>query len=350
MKVLFSSNKNPHFETFTDYIEKAFKENGCETIFFENRDFIIPGRIREKLSFLHKWDLQRMNKRLLDIAWTSKPDLFLEDGGWNILPDTIEDMKKFGIKTALWTNDAPLRFTPIIKSASHYDFVFTAGTEAIEILKKYNIKNLQLLPFACDPDFHKPVDLTQEDIERYESDVCFVGSGTPLYIKRRQILENLTDFNLGVWGPGWHTLPSDSKLKKFIKGEHTKYDDWIKIYSASKIVLCIHFYDPTGKIPFYQASPRVFEILSCGAFLICDKQKDVLSLFKSGEEFVGFETIEELKKLIIYYLNHPDEAKSIAEKGRNEVLKKHTYRHRIKDIINTIMPNVSKRRSLWMKE
>ena len=39
MKVLFSSNINPNFKTFSDYIEKAFIEAGCETYFFENRDF-----------------------------------------------------------------------------------------------------------------------------------------------------------------------------------------------------------------------------------------------------------------------------------------------------------------------
>ena len=125
MKVLFSSNKNPLFETFTEYIEKALRENGCATLFFENRDFIIPGRIRERMNFLHQLDVRRLNKRLITVAQSYKPDLFLEAGGWNILPKTVDVLRGMNIKTALWTIDPPRIFeSPIsvrksmIRSAS----------------------------------------------------------------------------------------------------------------------------------------------------------------------------------------------------------------------------------------
>ena len=127
MKVLFSSNRNPHFETFTEYIEKAFKESGCETLFFENRDFILPGRIRDRAAFLQQWDTQRLNKRLIAIARSYKPDIFLEAGGWNILPNTVAALREMNIKTALWTIDPPRIFDPIREAAPHYDFVFTGG-------------------------------------------------------------------------------------------------------------------------------------------------------------------------------------------------------------------------------
>ena len=77
MKVLFSSNKNPHFITITEYIEKALKEEGCQTIFFNNRDFIIPGRIRKRISYFDKVDLRRINRGLIATIISSKPNLFL---------------------------------------------------------------------------------------------------------------------------------------------------------------------------------------------------------------------------------------------------------------------------------
>ena len=337
IKVLFSSNRNPLFETFTDYIEKAFKEIRCETIFFENRDFIIPGRIRDRFNFLHKFDIKMLNKRLLDIAKTFKPDLFLEDGGWNILPDTIDALKKMGVKTALWTNDVPFNFGPIIISAPYYDFVFTAGTEAVEILKDYNVKNLRWLPFACDPDFHKPVKVSVEEKEKYGSDICFVGSGTiGIYEKRRDILEKLVDFDLGIWGTGWDNISKESSLNKFVRGFHTKPIEWVKVFSASKIALCIHYHDYSGKIPCYQASPKVFEALACGSFLLVDDQKDILSLFKDGEHLVIYKDVDDLRAKVLYYLNNETERKRIAENRRREVLEKHTYKHRIKSILDTI--------------
>lgn len=337
MKVLFSSNKNPLFETFTEYIEKALRENDCETLFFENRDFVIPGRIRGRMSFFYQWDIRRLNKRLITIAQSYKPDLFLEAGGWNILPKTVDVLKRMNIKTALWTIDTPRIFEPIRAASPYYDFVFTGGSEAYEILEDLAVKSLHWLPFACDPDLHKPVTLTEEERELYSCDVCFVGSGWEgLYPYRRTYLEALVDFDLGIWGPGWETLPSHSMLKRFIRGGETRPEEWIKIFSTAKMVFHSHYRDPDGTIPCYQAAPRVYEALACGALLIVDKQPDVLRIFNPGEDLVVFEDTAELRKLVSYYLKHHRKAEDVAAKGRKKVLAKHTYRHRIKEIIDTV--------------
>ena len=342
LKVLFSSNRNPNFETFTDYIEKAFKEVGCETVFFENRDFTILGRIRDRFNFLHKFDLKMLNKRLLNIAKTFKPDLFLEDGGWNILPGTIDALKGLGIKTALWTNDPPrdqlAEFKPIKIVAPHYDFVFITGTEAVEAFKD-DVKNLHLLPFACDPDFQKPVKLTDEERQKYGYDVCFVGSGhIEIYPYRIKFLESLTDLNInmGMWGPGWETLPTTSPLRRVISGGPLRTTAWVKLFSASKIIFHSHYQDPSGVYPNYQTNPRVFEALACGAFLLVDDQRDVRELFKDGEHLVIYKDIEDLRAKVSYYLKNDDERKRIAENGRREVLEKHTYRHRVKAILDIV--------------
>jgi spore maturation protein CgeB len=88
-----------------------------------------------------------------------------------------------------------------------------------------------------------------------------------------------------------------------------------------------------GKIPCYQASPRVYEALACGAFLMVDAQRDVMALFKDREHLVVFRDIEELRRLLKYYLEMPEERKKIAENGRKAVLSSHTYRHRIERIL-----------------
>jgi spore maturation protein CgeB len=339
-KVLFSSNKNPNFETFTDYIEKALNEVGCETLFFENRHFLLPGRIRDKVRLLNNGDLYILNRRLLNKAIEFKPLLFLEDGGWNILPATLKAMNKVGIVTALWTNDPP-RFqdrhlNSLKKNASYYDHVFVTGSEGVDFFKN-TVNCLHLLPFACDPDYHKPMKITNSVKDRYSYDVCFVGSGwEELYPYRIKLLEGLTDFKLGVWGPGWETLSSMSPLKKFINGAHLKTAEWVKLFSTSKIVFHSHFQDPLNLMPNYQVNPRVFEALACGSFLLVDDQKDISCFFKNGEHLVIYKDMNDLRARVAYYLNNDDERKRIADCGRKEVLKKHTYKHRVKDIINTV--------------
>jgi spore maturation protein CgeB len=337
MKILFSSYRNPHFITITEYIEKALKEQGCQVYFFNNRRFLLPGRLRSRIPYLNNLDLKRMNRELILIVNSLRPDLFLEAGGNRILPKTIDSIKKAGVKTILWTIDPPRNFEPIIAAAPHYDCVFTGGSEAYDILKEESIKELQMLPFACDPDFHSPQILKQNEQKIYSCDIAFVGTVDPdLYPFRCKILESISDFDLGVWGPGSEKIPSTSSLKEKIRGNKTTPDVWTKIYSQAKIVLCMHYKGPEGKISCHQASPRVYEAMACGAFLVVDDQKDVKSLFKDREELVIFKNVNELRNLLSYYLQRPKERTSIAALGHKKVLKKHTYNHRIKDLLKVI--------------
>lgn len=66
------------------------------------------------------------------------------------------------------------------------------------------------------------------------------------------------------------------------------------------------------------------------------QKKDVVTLFKSGEHLVCFKEIGEVKELVRYYLNHHQERNEIAQKGYNEALEKHTYVHRVKDLLIAI--------------
>lgn len=331
MKILFSGYHNPFFMTITEYIEKAIKKSGHHLLSFDDRAFILPGRIRQKLKFMHAWDLKRLNNNLISLAFKHKPDFCLITGGHRILPETIKKIKDRGIQTGLWTIDLPLDFQPIIKAAPFYDFVFCGGTEAQEPLAKAGIEKTHWLPFACDPEVHKPVHVIIEEKKKWGSDVSFVGS---FYPNRGQILEKLFDFDIKVWGPGWNKLPYESPLRKSVKDIKLKPEEWRKIFSSSKILIAIHYQD--GKTPCYQASPKVYETLACQSFLLVDNQKDVKSLFKDGRHLVIFKDIKDLREKIVYYLNHPEERKKILKEGYREVLEKHTYQVRLEKILSIV--------------
>jgi len=331
MKILFSSCKNPHFVTITEYIESALRKEG-ETDFFDDRSFVIPGRIRKRVTFLQDWDLSRINSNLIRIIDKFKPDIFLEAGGHRIFPGTVKKIRRKGIKTVLWTIDPPREFKPIIESFPFYDFVFTGGSEALEILKDYGTDNLYFLPFGCDPDYAYPVEVNKEEKNLYGSDVVFVGS---YYPNRLEILEKISDFNLGVWGPGWDKISLNSPLKKCIREVRgIDYKEWRRIYSSSKIALTIHYQD--GKTLCYQASPRVYEVLACKSFLLSDNQRDVVRLFEPGMYLDVFSDVDELRNKINYYLNNEEERKTIAERGYEEVINKHTYLHRVREILEVV--------------
>ncbi len=331
MKVILSSYHNPHFITVTEYMESAIKALGHDLIIFDDRQHIIPSRIRRRIKWLHELDLRHINKQFVSLALNTKPDLAIVTGGHRILAESINTLRDNGISVVLWTIDAPVNFGPIITAAHCYDHVFCGGTEAQEILEKSGIPDTDWLPFACAPEFHRRIELTDEDKKTYAKDVVFVGS---FYPNRWQILKELSGFDLGIWGPHWNKAHRDSLGRLSIKNVQLKYSEWIKIFGAARIVIVLHFQDE--KTPCYQASPKVYEALACKSFVLVDRQKDVFSLFDDGEHLVSFDSTEDLKEKITYYLEHPDERERIAAQGCEEVLNKHTYVHRMREMLSII--------------
>lgn len=339
MKILYSGHHNPNFITITEYVERAVLQLGHELETYDYRQHIIPYRISEKLPFLYRWDMNRLNNGLIKLVNHFRPDIFLVNWGGTFYPETIAEIKKrFNVATINWLIDfpgGPGVLETAIKAVPAYDYFFAQSTDALEVHDKHGNQGGMWLNAACDPDIHKPVKLTDEEKGKFGSDICFVGS---MYPERVELFETLTDYDLGIWGPGWDKLDIHSPLKKHIRGGSVTPDTWVRIYSASKIVINYmgHYGEDIDEDKIYQASPRVFETLGCGSFQLVDGKKDVLTLFKSGEHLVCFKKIGEAGKLVEYYLHHPRQRNEIAQKGREEVLAKHTYVHRIEELLKAI--------------
>ena len=334
MKVLVTGYHNPHYETVTEYMERAVRALGHDLVGYDDARHIIPGRLRSRVRVLEEVNLRHINRRLLALARRAKPEVVLVTGGDRIRKDTIEALKAAGVLTVLWTTDPPRGCMPHLRVAPHYDRIFCQGSEFVELLRERGTDSARWLPVGCDPASHHPVEVTDEEVRLFGGDVVFVGSWYP---ERAALFERLCAYDLAVWGPGWEMLPKDSAVRRHLRGAHTTPADWRKIYSASRIVLATHYHDPTGSYPVYQASPRVFEALACGAFVLCDRQRDVLALFRDGEHLVCFSDGDDLVEKVRYYLAHEEERQAIARQGRAEVLSRHTYVHRIETLLAQAM-------------
>lgn len=339
MKILFSGYHNPNNIAQTEYVERAILQLGYELETYDYRQHIVPYRISDKLPILYRWDMNRLNSGLIKLVHYFKPDIFLANWGGTFYPKTITEIRKrFNTITINWLSDFPGEtgvLETALKVVPAYDFFFAQSTDALEVHKKYGNKYGMWLNAACDPNIHRPLELTDGEKEKYGHDICFVGS---MYPERAELFETLTDFDIGIWGPGWSRIDSASALKKHIKGGIVTPDIWVKIYNASKIVINYmgHYGLNIEADKITQASPRVFETMSCGSFQMVDAKKDITALFNSGEHLVCFNKICEAKELIKEYLGNHQKRKEIAIKGRNEVLAKHTWAHRIEEMLKAI--------------
>lgn len=101
------------------------------------------------------------------------------------------------------------------------------------------------------------------------------------------------------------------------------------VFKAAKINLNLSLRSIKSGIPL-----RAFDILGAGGFLLSNFQADFLDYFIPGEDFVFFESREDMMDKIHYYLQHEEERKEIAKNGHDKIVSAHTYVHRIQEMFS----------------
>lgn len=81
---------------------------------------------------------------------------------------------------------------------------------------------------------------------------------------------------------------------------------------------------------------RAFDIMGCGGFCLSNFQNDFLEHFVPDEDFVYYDSYEDLQDKVRYYVSHDDERERIARSGYEKVKEEHTYKKRIQTILNEL--------------
>lgn len=107
------------------------------------------------------------------------------------------------------------------------------------------------------------------------------------------------------------------------------YDFAPYVFKQAKINLNISLRSILSGIPL-----RAFDIMGAGGFLLSNYQEDFLDYFVPGEDFVLFESQQDLLDKIAYYLSHESERAAIAQNGLQKVSVDHTYEHRVREMLS----------------
>ena len=97
------------------------------------------------------------------------------------------------------------------------------------------------------------------------------------------------------------------------------YEKMPFVFSGAKINLNISLKCIRTGVPL-----RVFDVLSCGGFLITNFQAELPELFEIGSELVCYSSVEELLQLVDFYMKHDEERRRIAENGLRRIQSDHT--------------------------
>lgn len=210
-----------------------------------------------------------------------------------------------------------------LEEYEEYDKVFIASELWADKIRKQVSVSVETMLQCTDPErFHPP---TEKEKKKHHQQLLFVGNSRNIY---RKILKDLmpTEYDLAVYGRRWEKIIP----KKYIHGEHISNDELYLHYGSSDILLNDHW-DDMREQGF--VSNRIFDGLACGAFIITDKVNAMGGL----EKYVQvYETQEELKKLISYYLDNPEKRFEKIDKSIDYISHNHTYKERAKTFSQTI--------------
>ncbi len=261
-----------------------------------------------------------------------QPDLILALAQAPLTPDAIQKLRALKVPVVFWFVE-DFRTLPYWNEiATAYDHIFTLQKENFhDLLRTKGALNCHYLPQACFPDVHKPINLAGEDLGLYGTDVSFMGAA---YHNRVQSFPRLMDLDFKIWGTDWNL---DTPLGRLVqnKSKQVTSEECVKIYNGAIINLNLHSstyhygINPEGDF----VNPRTFEISACKGFQLVDNRKDLSHMFKKGEEIISFESLDQMREQIDYYLSRPDERNAIALKSYQRVLKEHTIEHRMQELL-----------------
>ncbi len=161
--------------------------------------------------------------------------------------------------------------------------------------------------------------------DKMDFEAAVLWKATLLY--RLSCLEMLKGLNVSIYGDSaWKELLGDKGFKLFPPLNY--YKELPLFYNACKIN-----FNATSRQMSEAVNQRVFDVPACGAFLLTDYQKGLEDLFDVGSEVITYKDKSEIPELVKFYLKYPDERQKVALRGRERVLKEHTYKHRMNSMI-----------------
>ena len=190
-----------------------------------------------------------------------------------------------------------------------YDISFGYSTVIRDHLKETNVGKYQyILPFGVNTSIYKKDENAIKDIDVS----AFYGKNINVYPLRQKIQKMILKMDIVSW----------TQKAFFYNG--------INVINRSKISI-----DCNTKYKF--VNPRTAAILACGTFLLSDWRDDLEKFgFVDGQHLVSFDSLEDLKDKIYYYLEHEDEREEIALNGMNFVRENYNDTVVTKNFLDTI--------------
>lgn len=287
------------------------------------------GRIFCTFVHIEPW-LRKANLHLLELTVALQPQLILVIGTTGVRSGTLAQIKVWNPKTSIYClfPDSPHNLdVERIQCLPFFDRVMTSSPAWQKAFEIHGAAHVEYLPFAADTELYQPATNGNGD-SPLAHDITFIGTWRR---ERESLLEHFIDFDLQIWGSSYwkHRVQAGSPLKERWGGRSLIGPEFAQACIHSKVLLNIM--DP---VTWPGPNMRTFELPACRAFALVERTPAVLDLFQEGKTIECFESVEEARDKIQFYLKHEAARQKIAAAGYQFVMEQgHTYCDRAQQLL-----------------
>jgi spore maturation protein CgeB len=253
-----------------------------------------------------------------------RPDLVLVSGEGTIPPEKNDALR--ASRSARWTwilGDDIGDVAGAARSAMAFDEIFVGSTGAVRLLDGHGVKHVHYLPVGCDPSVHHPLRARGP----FRANVVFAGMATS---RRERFLQELVEFGLALWGPGWRK----TSLRDYCRGELPSTEDFVRAYAGATVAVNVHRSGPEMKSADASGvNRRTFELAAIGVAQVVDARTDLSQHFEDGPDLLVYGTPDELRGQVKRALHEDKYRDRLSENARRRALGNHTYMHRMAEVL-----------------
>jgi spore maturation protein CgeB len=307
LNILYAADMRPGTASF--YRAGALERLGHRIIPVDASQYELKSPLLSKIAFRLAAGphAQRLNRDLLRLARTEKPDILWADKLLLLQPRTLKAFEKMGIATVSYMIDNPFgpRRDPgwrlYMKDLPLFDLHIQQRDVSLAHYRQRGARDVMKVLIGFEPTVHFPSPEPMADSDR---DRCVSFVGTP-YDDRAEVLTRLAEAGLPVTISGneraWRRALNPDAFAAMFRAGELYADAYREAIWRSKIN--ISFLTKSNQDEYTQKS---FEIAGCGGFLLAERSQGHSLKFKEDEEAVFFSTADELIEKVRRYL--PDEA------------------------------------------
>ncbi|RJF76792.1 hypothetical protein D3877_28310 [Azospirillum cavernae] len=209
-------------------------------------------------------------------------------------------------------------------SLKRYDLIISSLPNQVAAFKEQGIRS-ELVKLAFDERL-----LLQLADHGKPHDLAFIGQISSHHRGRARFIADVAqELPVSFWGSASWPEDIDPSALKITSNPPL----WgLPMYQALKdcrMVLNFHL-DAAGD---YANNLRLFEVTGVGSVLVTDNKRNIRDYFDPGREIVVYDDAPGCIAAIKRLQSAPDELDAIAKAGQQAVLSRHTYHHRVRDLL-----------------